>query len=241
MYAAFVIGNIASGKSTATRYLESRGAHRIDLDQWAKDLYVPGSDVVQEIAETFGYDVLDAEGGIQRRLLAERAFSTPESIASLNAIVHPRLKQRLSEILLPSLCCSVSLPDYGLLVIEVSVPRAFQDIFPLADAVLAITAPLEVRRERAIERGMDSDDFDARSACQPSEDELRSMATVVIDNTSADNSLFAQLDRWLETLPEADCGHVASMRNMDTDRLTHAVSAAPEPSQDTSLKGDVHG
>ena len=51
MITFFLIGNIASGKSTAARYLERRGAMRIDLDQLAKDLYQPGSAVVDAIAE----------------------------------------------------------------------------------------------------------------------------------------------------------------------------------------------
>ena len=43
MFTVFVLGNIASGKSTACRYFESRGAMLIDLDELAKSLYVPGS------------------------------------------------------------------------------------------------------------------------------------------------------------------------------------------------------
>ena len=40
-------------------------------------------------------------------------------------------------------------------------------------------------------------DFDARSACQPDESALCNLATTVIDNSAADNSLFEQLDSWL--------------------------------------------
>ena len=55
MFTVFVLGNIASGKSTACRYLESRGAMLIDLDDLAKSLYVPGSDLVGALAEEFGW------------------------------------------------------------------------------------------------------------------------------------------------------------------------------------------
>ena len=50
MFTVFVLGNIASGKSTACRYFKSRGAMLIDLDELAKSLYVPGSDVVNAFA-----------------------------------------------------------------------------------------------------------------------------------------------------------------------------------------------
>lgn len=61
MFTVFVLGNIASGKSTACRYLESHGAMLIDLDELAKSLYVPGSDIVNALAEEFGWDILDEE------------------------------------------------------------------------------------------------------------------------------------------------------------------------------------
>lgn len=194
---AFIIGNIASGKSFACRHLASRGAWHIDLDQMAKDLYVPGSSVVMEIADAFGFDVLDPEGGIDRKVLAARAFATPEDTALLDAIVHPVLKEQVAKIIVPPACCCAVTPDYQAIVIEVSAPRDFTDMFPLADDVIAITAPYEVRRERAFARGMTYEDFDARAACQPSEAELCSWASLVIDNSAADDTLAQQLDAWL--------------------------------------------
>ena len=71
MFTVFVLGNIASGKSTACRYFESRGAMLIDLDELAKSLYVPGSDIVNTLADEFGWDILDEEGGIPAQHGAE--------------------------------------------------------------------------------------------------------------------------------------------------------------------------
>ena len=196
MYSIFLIGNIASGKSTAAKYLEAHGARRIDLDQVAKSLYTPGSTIVSEIADTFGWDVLDSQGSVRYGLLAQRAFESPESVSKLNSIVHPALKEYVGQVLLPSNCCSTLAPSFELTVIEVSAPMGFEDVFTLADEVLAVTAPLAVRRQRACERGMSQEDFDARASLQPDEEELRSLADAVIDNTLADDSLYAQLDAW---------------------------------------------
>lgn len=200
MITLFLIGNIASGKSTAARYLERRGALRIDLDELAKDLYQPCSAVVDEIAAEFGWDVVNANGGIDRAVLADRAFATPEDTARLNAIVHPVVLEQLGLRLLPANCCSVMVPEHRLAVVEVSAPEGFEDAFALADEVVAITAPLEVRRVRAIERGMDADDFDRRAECQPSDERLLALATRAIDNSAADDSLFDSLDALLEEL-----------------------------------------
>lgn len=197
MFTVFVLGNIASGKSTACRYLESHGAMLIDLDELAKSLYVPGSDIVNALAEEFGWDILDEEGGIRRSILAARAFASPDSVARLNDLVHPVLIEQLSLRILDPVCCTVSSPRYPFAVVEVSAPTGFEDAFGLADEILVISAPLAVRRERAIHRGMESSDFDARSACQPDEASLCNLATTVIDNAGGDNSLFEQLDAWL--------------------------------------------
>ncbi len=200
MITLFLIGNIASGKSTAARYLERRGALRIDLDELAKALYQPGSAVVDEIAAEFGWDVVNANGGIDRAVLADRAFATPEDTARLNAIVHPVVLEQLGLRLLPANCCSVMVPEHPFAVVEVSAPEGFEDAFALADEVVAITAPLEARRVRAIERGMDADDFDRRAECQPSDERLLALATRSIDNSAADDSLFDSLDALLEEL-----------------------------------------
>lgn len=197
-FTLFVIGNIASGKSTACSYLDRIGARHLDLDAVAKSLYVPGSALVDSIADAFGWDVLDESGGVRPSVLARRAFIDSDSVRELNRIVHPVLLEYLSNILLPVPCCSLAVPDPALTVVEISAPASFTDAFGLADEVIAITAPLHIRRMRAIERGMSGADFDARSDLQPSEDELKMMADTIIDNSDSDDTLFRSLDLWLE-------------------------------------------
>ena len=197
MFTVFIIGNIASGKSCASRYLAQRGGYRIDLDQMAKDLYLPGSPIVDRLANVFGSDVIAEDGGIDCVALARSAFATPESVQTLNEIVHPALIEQLGTMLLPTQCCSVIPASYPFVVVEISVAAAFTEAFVLADEIIAITAPVDVRRVRAIERGMDPQDFDRRAALQPSEEALCELATLVIDNTQADDGLFEALDAWL--------------------------------------------
>lgn len=91
-------------------------------------------------------------------------------------------------------------PEHDLAVVEVSAPEGFTDAFALADEVVAIAAPVEVRRVRAIDRGMMPSDFDRRAECQPSDERLASLASRVIDNSLADDSLFDSLDRLVEEL-----------------------------------------
>ena len=198
LYVAFIIGNIASGKSTASRYLEGRGARRIDLDELAKSLYVPGSPVVADLAAAFGAEVLDEEGAVRRDVLASRAFCSPERAQELDAIVYPALLAALGRLLLPSSCSAAAPSEPALTVVEISNAAAFTESFTLADDILAIDAPLELRRARALARGMAAADFDARAQLQPADAELRALASSVIENGGSDAELFCALDRWAE-------------------------------------------
>lgn len=198
MFTAFFIGNIASGKSLATRYLASRGAWRIDMDDLAKSLYEPESEIVNELACAFGMHILDEDGCIITSELARSAFSDSEHAELLNQIVHPHVKERLARMLVPPVCCAASGPSCSLAVVEISVPKSFVDVFDLADEIVAISAPEELRRERALSRGMQLQDFDARSQAQPSEDDLCSLADYVIENVDDMAGLLSAIDAWAE-------------------------------------------
>lgn len=207
MFTLFLLGNIASGKSYAARYLEAYGALRIDLDKLAKDLYQPASQVVGELCERFGYDILAADGSVRKAILADRAFASPEDTADLNAIVHPYLIEQLALRLLPT-CCTVEEPRCRLAVVEVSAPDSFEDAFSLADEVVVVAAPCDVRRDRAVARGMSPDDFERRNALQTSDSALHELADVVVDNAGDVSALERQLDSWL-----ADHGFAVEVLN----------------------------
>ncbi|WP_019238233.1 MULTISPECIES: dephospho-CoA kinase [Enorma] len=206
MHTVFLIGSIASGKSTAARYLERRGAYRIDLDAMCKSLYVPDSELVVALSQAFGKDILDDVGEVRPHVLASRAFADASATARLEALVYPVLEDRLHE-LLSDLGQGSDVPL--LVIVEVSAPRSFTSAFVLADEVLAITAPYEVRRARACARGMEASDFDARDAVQMSEPELCALATTVIENVGDDDVLFRALDAWLVRSCPALCRGVA--------------------------------
>lgn len=199
MFTLFLLGNIASGKSSAGRYLERLGALRIDLDELAKSLYVPGSPIVDAIADAFGQDILDEDGSIRRDRLARRAFDCPEHVRQLDEIVHPALLDRLSSLLFPPYCCSITTPPYELAVVEVSAPQTFAEAFGLADEVMTIAVPRLQRRDRAVLRGMTADEFDRRADCQPDDAWLNEVSDYVIDNTGTIEDLYMQLDRWLSS------------------------------------------
>ncbi len=81
-------GGVACGKSTVGEMFVRLGAYLAKADEIAHELMSPGHDVYDRVVATFGTEILDADGTINRPKLADKAFPTGR-IEELNAIVHP--------------------------------------------------------------------------------------------------------------------------------------------------------
>ena len=194
MYTVFLAAGIASGKSSVARRLVERGAWRCDLDAISREVLEPGSPVLGDVAEAFGEDLVDpATGELDRAGLARRAFATREDAARLEAIELPAIADRLADALARAQegCCGES-PRVA--VVEVPLLDRMGEKIDLADEVLAVSCPVDVRRQRAIGRGMTVDDFDARVANQPSDGYLATLANTVLDIASDEAALLAVVD-----------------------------------------------
>lgn len=194
MYTVFLAGGIASGKSSVARELERRGAWRIDLDQVSRSVLEPGGACAAEVAAAFGEDLVDpVTGAIDRRGIAERAFADAESAARLEAIELPYIRETLVRALKGGACGQT---EPALCVVEVPLLDRLEPLFGLADEILVVDCPLELRRIRAIGRGMDARDFDRRAANQPSDAYLRAHATTLLDNSGGAHELAGIVDAW---------------------------------------------
>lgn len=194
MRTVFLAGGIGSGKSTVARELEALGAARIDLDQLSREVLEPPSDLIAQIAAAFGDDLVDAQtGALNRGLLAQRAFATEEGGALLEAIELPAIRDLLLQRL-RELAASAQAPD--LCVVEVPLLDRMESMNQLADEVLVVACPLELRRERAVQRGMTAADFDARAALQPSDAWLAAHATTVLPNEGSYDDLLCAVRAW---------------------------------------------
>lgn len=89
-------GGIASGKSSVSRYLEEHGATVIDADQLSREAVCPGSPGLERIMQTFGSEVLQADGTLDRKRLSAIVFADPTCRKLLEDILHPEIK-RLAE------------------------------------------------------------------------------------------------------------------------------------------------
>ena len=88
-------GGIASGKSTVGATLRKLGFTVLDADSIAHQLIEQGQPAYDEVVREFGDSILNADQRISRAALAKIVFADPRKLERLNAIVHPRVEERL--------------------------------------------------------------------------------------------------------------------------------------------------
>ena len=91
-------GGIGSGKSEVSRRLASYGAVVIDADAVAREVVAPGTPGLAEVVQEFGPDVLRGDGSLDRDRLGELVFADESLRLKLNAIIHPRVGERMAEL-----------------------------------------------------------------------------------------------------------------------------------------------
>ncbi len=85
-------GGIASGKSTIAGLFEELGVPVIDTDIVAREVVAPGSPALADIRDTFGDEVIDAHGALDRRTMRNIIFADDGKRRSLEAILHPLIR-----------------------------------------------------------------------------------------------------------------------------------------------------
>ena len=190
-YTVVLTGSIASGKSTVARELERLGARRIDLDAISRLVMRPGSPCVDRLARAFGDDIVDqATGELNRGLIAQRAFSTPERSALLEKIELPYIQRELErELYSPA-------EDARVRVVEVPLLDRMEGQLDFADELVCVTCSPEVRLRHALGRGVAEEDFRRRLAGQPDDDYLRRACDTELTNDGSLDELLDKVRAW---------------------------------------------
>ncbi|MEM7282892.1 MAG: dephospho-CoA kinase [Pseudomonadota bacterium] len=197
MHIICLTGGLASGKSTAVRYLAEKGAEVIDADVLGHRAYEPGTDAFNAVVKTFGDDVVAEDGQIDRKALGSKVFGKPEELKKLTDIVWPEIR-RLAELQIAEI--EATAPN-AIIVLEAAVlfEAGWDDI---GDEVWVTV----VDTETAIERSMARDNapreaVEKRIASQLSNDERTGKANLVITNNGDEQTLIRQLDEaWQATI-----------------------------------------
>ena len=178
-------GGIGSGKSTVEALFKQLGVSVIDADEVGKSLVKPGSPILNDIVSHFGSSVLNSDGSLNRGMLREIIFNSPNARKQLEAILHPAI---LAEML--NLARHINAP-YCIF----SIPLLFesgQDCH--VSRTLVIDCPVELQKERVAKRdGLNLNQIDAIIASQASRETRLAQADDIIDNSQSLDKLNDQI------------------------------------------------
>lgn len=175
-------GGIACGKSTVGKMFSDLGAHLIEADAIAHELYRPGEPVYQELVDKFGQEIIRENGEIDRARLAAIAFDGGR-VDELNKIVHPAVIRRQEQWMHQTGAkepYAVAMVEAAL-ILEAGVRGRF-------DKIIVVTCKPEQKaaryaRRMGIPESAARAEVERRSKAQLSDDEKVRRADFVIDNS----------------------------------------------------------
>jgi dephospho-CoA kinase len=184
-------GGIGSGKSTIANYIASKGIPVYIADEEAKKL-MQLPEVITSVQSIFSENVLDEFGKLDRKKIADLVFNSPTQLTQLNNIVHPLVKNHFIEWL----------------KIHSNTPYVIKEVAILfetggntaCDKVIVVTAPEEIRIERAMKRdNVSKETIVSRMNNQLPESEKITKSDFIIHNIDL-NKTFIQVDEILKIL-----------------------------------------
>lgn len=174
-------GQTGAGKSTVLSCFEENGACVFNADLAVKKIYESGSACLKAVAAEFGADIINPDQGLNRKLLAQRAFSSPESTQKLNSLVHPFVTALLLRMI----------KEVRPKVLIVDAPQLFEsDLDAVCDVVISVVADEKTRLQRITERdGIDEKQARLRLSAQLDESFFREHSDYIIENNTGLASL----------------------------------------------------
>ncbi|USS85239.1 dephospho-CoA kinase [Fructilactobacillus myrtifloralis] len=182
-------GGIATGKSTAARYLVSQGVAVLDLDAETHELEAHDQATIQQITATFGPEV-QVNGQIDRHRLGQLVFADSTQLKRLVRIINPALLRRVT----------AAMAESDLLVLD--APTLFENGFTsYVDQILMVTCEPLVQMQRLITRNQVSISRASQlMGAQWSQATKAALADWVVDSTAGETQLTQQLQTWLEKM-----------------------------------------
>jgi dephospho-CoA kinase len=185
----FVFGNIGSGKSEFCADLRDLGATVIDADALVASLYETDHEMVSQIEFLLGLALRHPDGSVDKQTIALKVFADASLRADVESIVHPRVAERLKQILLAS--------SADVVIYEVSALKETSDT-TLADLLVEVVADVAIRRNRLLARGMSATDAEARIRAQEADASRNRRRDVVVTNNGSREELMSQAQRLYE-------------------------------------------
>ena len=191
-----ITGGIGSGKSEVLAYMKIEyGVYVCEAYKVARNLQQKGTACYQAIVESFGTEILDQEGELDREKLAEKVFYSHELLEQLNQLVHPAVKEDIREQIKTE-----REKGTGIFVLEAAL--LLEDHYDeICDEVWFIYADREVRRRRLkSSRGYSDNKITAIFDSQMTRDEYLERCDRAVDNSRSFEETCVQINGFMKKI-----------------------------------------
>ena len=197
-------GGAGMGKSTAAQLFRDRGVPVVDTDELAHRLVEPGQPALVEIQKVFGKHIIAPDGQLRRDELAQIIFTDPAARKKLEAILHPRIRERwLAQIEIwraaPKRSDGGRGENHALAVVV--IPLLFETQAESSfDKVICVACSAAAQRERLLARGWTPGQIQQRLAAQWPIEQKIARADFVIWTEGSPDTCTQQIDRVMANL-----------------------------------------
>lgn len=188
-------GQTGAGKSTVSNAMKKCGCRIIDADKIAREVVEPKTDCLKMLTNAFGCDIINKGGSLNRKKLAEKAFSSKENTQLLNEITHPHIveltKQRIAEYFASG--CDIVVFD---------APQLFESgSDKLCDIIVSVIASQECRLARIISRdGINREQALSRIKVQLSEEYFKKHSDYIINGEQDINTVIGEAETFIKSV-----------------------------------------
>ncbi len=188
-------GGIGAGKSTVANMFQESGIPVVLADDVGRRVASKGSDGLAEIVRSFGPDVLDGIGELDRRKLGTLIFNDPDRRRELEGILHPRVRDQSRELF-----SQLEQAGNQIVVYESALLYETQRHTEMRGVIL-VTASEEQRIARVRSRdGSEEEAVRQRIKAQMDEEEKRGLADYIIENNGDLQALRRKVDSLIAQL-----------------------------------------
>lgn len=181
-------GGIASGKSTVSKYLMTKGIKVIDADQISRDV-IKNPELFKALIANFGQQILNPDGTLQRAALGQIVFNSPNELLKLNRLMDPFIRQAIF----------ADIEHYRLAgekVVVIDAPTLFEAGYQaVMDKVIVVYVPENIQLIRLMQRNkLSQADAEKRIKAQLSIETKKDLADYVIDNQGDITQTYHQVE-----------------------------------------------
>jgi dephospho-CoA kinase len=174
-----ITGNIGSGKTTVSKIFEVLGVPVFYADAAAKDVMVKDRALIGAIKDVFGANAYFNDGSLNRKHIAGIVFNDEKQLTILNSIVHPAVFRAFDHWAEQFTGAPYVLKEAAILFES--------DSYKMCDKTILVTAPLEMRVKRVVDReGLSEAEVISRDAKQFKQEDKMKLADYIIKNDNTE-------------------------------------------------------